>query len=212
MRSDVSSNVAVSSRGGAPGVVIVPSRASAASKGTIRPAKKRLRNRSTASPRRERARLPLAGAGIGLAVLVAWFAYSTWGPRAASTEWGPLAVSQQPLGGDTALTSGTLRISDQCVFLEADGNATLLVWPREGTTWDASTRTIQFQNREGEFVDLRDGQRVSLGGSGTILEEAPSGEATSWGQWVSSIEWEAEPSPTCTADASWAVGQATHDS
>ena len=71
---------------------------------------------------------------------------------------------------------------------------------------------IEFQNREGDFVDLRDGQRVSLGGSGTILEEEASGEATSWSQWVSSIEWEAEPNPTCAADASWQVGQATSDS
>lgn len=182
------------------------------SKGTTRRASKRVRTRSNAPPLQERARLALVGAGIALAVFVGWLAYSTWGLRPASTEWGPLAVSQQSLGGDTALTSGTLRIADRCVFLEADGSATLLVWPRGETNWDASTGTIQFQNRSGELIELRDGQSVSLGGSGTILEDQPSGEATSWGAWLSSIEWVAAPDPNCSADASWAVGQAIPDS
>lgn len=177
-----------------------------------RRAKKGLRTRSNAPPVWERASLALVGAGIALAVFVVWLAYSTWGPHPASTEWGPLAVSQQSLGGDTALTSGTLQISDACVFLEADGSASLLVWPREATKWDASTGTIQFQNRNGEIIDLRDGQSVSLGGSRTIFEDQPSGEATSWGAWLSSIEWVAEPDPNCSADASWAVGQAVPDS
>ena len=118
-----------------------------------------------------------------------------------------MAVSQQSLGGDTALTSGTLRISDRCVFLDADGSASLLVWPHEGTKWNASTATIQFENRD--VIELRDGQRLSVGGSGTIFEDEPSGEATSWGAWLSGIEWVAEPDPSCSADASWAVGEAT---
>lgn len=143
--------------------------------------------------------------------MTAWLAYAAWGPRSseASEAWGPLAVSQLSLGGDTALTEGILRISDRCVLLEGpDGSASLLVWPRGQTTWDASARLIQFKNPDGQVIDLRDGQRVRFGGSGVVFGDPPSGEVTSRDAWLTGIAWEAEPDPGCSADSSWSVGQA----
>lgn len=180
-------------------------------KGTQRRIVGRAGPRSHAQPFWQSPQLALAAALIAVLVAIAWLAYAAWEPRSSTSgEWGPLAVSQLSLGGDTALTEGTLRISDACVLLEgADGSGTLLVWPREQTTWDPSARLIRFQNRDGRVIDLGDGQRVRFGGSGVSFGDAPSGDITTWDAWVNRIAWEAEPDPACSADSSWSVGQAT---
>lgn len=186
--------------------------------GTTTGSAKRIRRRANgrASARRhgtslrKDAPLALVAAGIALLALIGWLVFAG---RVSHSEWGPLAVSRLSLGGDAALTSGTLRISDDCVMLEdAYESATLLVWPPAQATWDASVRRIWFQNRNGRVIDLGDGQRVSLGGSGMNIGDSASGEATTWDAWVTGIEWEAEPDPACSADAYWWVGQAADDS
>lgn len=46
-----------------------------------------------------------------------------------------------------ALTTGTLRITDECVFLEEPGgNVALLVCPADRTTWNADEQAITREN------------------------------------------------------------------
>lgn len=107
-------------------------------------------------------------------------------------------------GGDMALTAGTLRITDACVFLEeADDEHSLLVWPADATEWSAELRAITFENRDGSTATLRDGERVTFGGGGDGVEESgiPGRE------WVGRIEWVAPPASSCPIEARWGVGE-----
>jgi hypothetical protein len=171
------------------------------------------------SPSSSRPAWPLigvVGATALVTLVIAGLIFSTWGPRASispslgplSDEWGPLAVSRDSMGGDAALLTGALRITESCVLLEGpDGSSSLLVWPRDQTRWDPRARQIQWRNLEGEVLELRDGQEVGLGGSGQLLsDDAISVEARSWDEWVGAVDWAAEPDPVCRADSSWSVG------
>lgn len=112
------------------------------------------------------------------------------------------------MGGDNALTTGTLRIADECVVLEGiDGSTTLPVWSAEQTTWDQGSHNILFKRRDGRVINLTDGQQVGLGGSGVAFDGEEAGiEGMSWEEWVDSIDWQAEPHPSCSVDSSWSVG------
>lgn len=163
----------------------------------------------------------LVGAASLAILVIAALAYATWGPPPSTAptlgpltgEWGPLAVSRVPTGGNDALTSGVLRISDRCVVLQGSNGVTdLLVWWRDQTRWDQGSRRILFENRDGRVVELHDGQAVSLGGSGAPLSgEETSIEGRSWDEWIVAIDWEAEPDPTCRVDSSWSVGEVLLD-
>jgi len=127
-------------------------------------------------------------------------------------EWGPLAVTTSPGNGDEALTTGAIRISDECVVLEtADDGSTLLVWSSDQASWDPEERRILFRARDGGVVELQDGQQVGLGGSGRGLsaEVLSPGEwdGLSWDEWLPTIDWAAAPDPTCRADFVWSVGE-----
>lgn len=135
---------------------------------------------------------------------------------ATPMDWGPLAVSKDFRGGDLALTSGILRITESCVLLEAPtGSTELPVWSMDRTTWDAGARVVRFGNIDGTVVTIGDGQRVSFGGSGTAFRDAAPAEITPWETWLARIAWEAEPDPACSpdgpwsVDGSWSVGGAT---
>lgn len=172
---------------------------------------RRSRSRSL---RRSPALLPAVAIGL-VALVLAWLAWAAWGPRSSTTseEWGPLAVSRHPTGGDTALTSGVLRVSDQCVVLELpDGGVALVVWPGSQTEWDAADGRIRFHKPDGSVTELRDGQQVSLAGSGTLFDGDQPAEATSRDVWMASIDWAAEPDPDCPIDSSWSVGDVLVDS
>ena len=126
-------------------------------------------------------------------------------------EWGPLAVTTGPGNGDLALTTGVLRISDACVVLETmEDRPTLLVWSSRQATWDAQSHGIVFHTRDGQVVEIRDGQQVRLGGSdrGFSPEVVSDGEwdGRSWDEWITTIDWAAAPDPTCHADFVWSVG------
>ena len=129
-----------------------------------------------------------------------------------------MAVSRIPMGGDLALTTGVIRISESCVLIEdAGGGSALLVWSPDQTKWDPDARQVLFQMPDGRMTGLRDGQPVSLGGSGQALSvdgtaaEEASAEVRSWDGFVASIDWAAEPDPSCPVDSYWFAGEVLID-
>ena len=119
--------------------------------------------------------------------------------------WGPLAVVAPQDGADTARTEGTLRITDTCVFMAANGGPVLLIWPADRATWNAESGTITFANFDGSTVSAGDGTRVVLGGGGDSNDE--SGTTTE--DWLAGTTWVAPPDAACPLDARWWVGALT---
>lgn len=171
--------------------------------------------RPPALPHRTVITSTLPGSTIaGVAILiVAVAAGSVWlglpreegspGVGAPAVAWGPLAVAPASDGMGEALTSGTLRITDTCVFLEeAGGDQALLVWPADRTTWSSDTRAITLENLDKSSVTFRDGDRVTFGGGGdTTAEGGVSSE-----EWIANTAWIARPAATCPLDSRWFVG------
>lgn len=118
-----------------------------------------------------------------------------------SPEWGPLAVAEFG-GGDDALISGTIQITDRCVLLDEGGDAVLLVWPHEGTTWDSEEMAVELVGRSGERAVLQDGDQVSFGGGGSSVDE----DGTTASDFLESVTWIAEPHRECVSDVRWFVG------
>lgn len=116
--------------------------------------------------------------------------------------WGPLAVIPGEASADTALTRGTLRITDSCVFLEERGEPVLLLWPADRSIWDAEQRTITFANFDGTTATIGDGQPVALGGGGGSVAES----GVSVEEWLAQMHWVARPAEECPLDPYWAVG------
>ena len=145
-------------------------------------------------------RLRAAALTLALAVLVATllllFGRSGNETTTLRGEWGPLAVVRPSNGVMEALTTGTLRITDECVVVldMAAGDAVLLVWPADRTTWDAGTGTIRLRSLTGIAVTLRNGAQISLGGGGGIV-----------------TEWIAFPAPSCPIEPYWIVGEPAGD-
>jgi hypothetical protein len=154
--------------------------------------------------------IALLSAAAGL-VAVGWLAFANWGPRGG--EWGPLAVSRFPMGGDAALISGVLRVADRCVVLETEsGDRALLVWSADFARWDDERNQIVFRNPDGQLIELRDGQSVSLGGSGVLFSDGDGDpDVTTREEWIATVDWAAVPDTSCTADRSWSVGQVVVD-
>lgn len=121
------------------------------------------------------------------------------------------------MGGDAAMLAGVLQVTDKCVVLETGNDSTvMLVWPSDQTRWDPRLRMITFQNADSEVRELRGGQAVSFGGSGRPVNPRRSGdpasiEGTSWDAFIASMEWEAQPDPTCDVEGSWSVGEVIPD-
>jgi hypothetical protein len=117
--------------------------------------------------------------------------------------WGPLAVDGSTESGD-ALTRGIIHITEDCVFLEEEGGGELLlVWPADRTRWDRASRSITFENWNGARNTFSDGNSLLMGGGGSSAREG--GQASD--EWVSSIEWIAEPRDGCLRDVRWFVGE-----
>lgn len=114
---------------------------------------------------------------------------SSGGSGGSDEIWGPLAVAEGSPTGKEALLSGTIEISDKCVFLWNGGERSLLVWPSKGTRWDGASRTIRYT--AAGSVKLRDGDVFSVAGGG--VDER-------------SIEWAVEPDASCLASNRDAVG------
>jgi len=116
--------------------------------------------------------------------------------------WGPLAVIPGGDSADTARTTGTLTITDQCVFLKERGGPVLLLWPANRTAWNAGDRTITFVNLDGSSFTVEDGAAVALGGGGgSSVETGVRPEV-----WLARMTWVARPAATCPLDPYWSVG------
>ncbi len=115
--------------------------------------------------------------------------------------WGPLAVVPPDDGADTLRFEGTLRITDTCVFLESPYQGRhLLIWDADQATWNGESRAITFENFDGTFVTVSDGDHVVLGGSG-------GGAASGTGEeFVIRMDWVAPPASSCSLDPWWSVG------
>ena len=116
--------------------------------------------------------------------------------------WGPLSVVPGAGSGAEALIQGTLRMTDDCVFLNEQGDDVLLVWPADRTTWTPETGTISFERTDGQAVPLADGDEVTLAGGGSSIDEGGM-EAE---DWVASLEWVSEPPSACVTDTRWVIG------
>lgn len=116
------------------------------------------------------------------------------------TDWGPLTVAEGPASGNEALLTGTLEITDECVFMRTGNDRTLLVWPSDQTHWSAASQTIRYTAR-GD-VRLREGDRLSVGGGGWSIADAGQDDP----KWAGSTEWASEPKPSCLTPSRWFVG------
>lgn len=123
----------------------------------------------------------------------------------ASDAWGPLAVKDGPPNGDFARMPGVLRLTDLCAMLEPDtGDPILLAWPVNETAWRPESETVVYRRPSGDFVEVRDGDAVVLGGSGEVFS-GPEALGT-FEDWIARLEWVAAPDEECTADRSWSIG------
>lgn len=127
------------------------------------------------------------------------------------TTWGPLAVGPASDGTMDALTVGTIRITDTCVYLEEGGddvaegeagergatNQVLLIWAANWTRWDPDDEAVLYAPFGNAPVRLRDGDRVSLGGGGASADEGGIGQQ----RWVN------PPDPSCPTGHVWVVGE-----
>lgn len=111
--------------------------------------------------------------------------------------WGPLAVTALRSYG-FAGASGSLRITNECTFLDGLGDQRyLLVWPAHRTRWDAEAQQIIFQIPSGDIVQLRDGQVVRVGGG---VSQAPKASQEPGPDLV------VPPDASCDASDWWYVG------
>ena len=118
-------------------------------------------------------------------------------------DWGPLAVGASGTGAQ-ALVTGTLRITETCVYLElaGSGNA-IIVWNADLTTWLAERHAIEYRSPDGETVVLADGDEVAFGGGGdSTAESGIDGDA-----WIAATTWVARPDPSCPIEARWFVNE-----
>lgn len=150
----------------------------------------------------------LACARLGSSPSSAPAVQATQPSQAPADPWGPLAVTRGLSGGDMSRAEGTIRITDSCVLLEdRKGHTDILQWGAGQTTWDPETNEVQFRNRDGEIIAVRDGQDVALGGSGEHFSDDPTDrDAVPRDEWMDRMDWVAEPDPSCTYDGSWSVG------
>ena len=116
--------------------------------------------------------------------------------------WGPLTVVDGDGSGDLALMVGNIVISGDCVLLDERGEWVLLVWPEGRTVWDQETGAVRYTGRDGAVATLRHGDAVSFGGGGSSRLEG----GLSADDFLTSIEWVAEPQLDCVADTRWFVG------
>jgi hypothetical protein len=120
--------------------------------------------------------------------------------------WGPLAVIPPQDGSDTALLTGTLRITDRCVYLDAV-DASLLFWPADLVLWSPDTRTITFRNGDGERVSVVSGDRIAVGGSG----DSTADSGVPGVDWVARLGVVVPPDPSCSLDVRWVVGAVSRE-
>jgi hypothetical protein len=101
-----------------------------------------------------------------------------------------------------ALGGGRLRITEDCVFLQREGDDVLVVWPADRTIWKPGSRTITFEDADAGTVTLADGDQVVTGGGngGTHLRDSSAEE------WAADFKWVSPPAEECLTDVWWILG------
>ena len=118
----------------------------------------------------------------------------------AGAEWGPLSVLRGGPTGEESLIEGKVQVSTRCVTITGGDAPVLLVWPEDGTTWNAGSRTITYDDGH-RVVELSDGDEFAVsGGGGNIVENGVNVSG-----WVGN-GWVAEPDDSCPSDAWFFVG------
>lgn len=135
----------------------------------------------------------------GILVTVLMLAGCAGDDGVGDDDWGPLAVVGPQNGVMEALTQGTLRITDACVYLEEgeSGTETLLIWAANWTRWDAQEQAVLYAPFGDAPVRLHDGDRVSLGGGGASIDEGG----------VPDRAWVNPPDASCPTGQVWSVGE-----
>jgi len=111
-------------------------------------------------------------------------------------DFGPMAVTNA--GGGNAAHGGTgpIDIGENCVTMPLpNGETLLLVWHAKEVQWNEDKREITYRLGglpESEPITIRDGDIISVGGSGL----------DSW--QLASFTWFAKPHPSCIGQA-WGV-------
>lgn len=117
------------------------------------------------------------------------------------SEWGPLAVIESTGGGDDALITGTIEITDACAFINDGGQRTLLVWPDSRVDWLASRNAIQFLSGSGNRVTLESQDLVTFSGGGSSDGEG----GMSREEFLQSTDWLARPPSECVVGSRWFI-------
>lgn len=117
-----------------------------------------------------------------------------------SRDWGPLAVAEST-GGDEALITGTVRITDACALLEEGEERVLLVWPEPHVDWLGARNAIQFASGSGDQIVLQDGETVTFSGGGSTESE----DGLARDDFLESMVWVARPHPDCVASSRWSI-------
>lgn len=125
------------------------------------------------------------------------------GDTRADASWGPLAVIAAPDGGGQALANGTLRVTADCVTVETSEENTLLVWPADRTQWDSDRRNVLFRTSSNDWVRLKSGDRVIVGGSGSSATET----GITGDEWLARMDWISEPAKSCPMNTRWSVAE-----
>lgn len=126
--------------------------------------------------------------------------------EAGSPQFGPLAVSDF-VGGDQAVISGSIQITDDCVLLDERGESVLLVWPQGRTTWDNQEAAVLFVGPSGEQGTFRDGDAATFSGGGSSTDE----DGTTAEDFLASVVWISEPNRNCLVDNRWFISDLVID-
>ena len=116
------------------------------------------------------------------------------------SSWGPLAVldiDPDDVDAMQAGTEGTIRITDECVFLNQNGRDTLLLWDDNRVQWDADSSQITHRNLDGASLTISDGDQLLVGG-GSASQDFPDSVVTAWAS---------EPADACLTGGAWVVGE-----
>ena len=114
------------------------------------------------------------------------------------SSWGPLAVLDLDPDADSmqAGAEGTIRITDECVFLNQNGRDALLLWDDNRVQWDAESSQITHRNHDGATLVISDGDQLLVGGGSASQEFDPVVTA-----------WASEPAEACLTNGAWVVGE-----
>ena len=132
-------------------------------------------------------KVPKVAAAFAITMVVGCHAVAPTGEPSL----GPLALARGE-NGDAALTTGVLRLTNDCAILEyRTGQRITLIWPAARTKWNVASNAVIHRNTDGTVFTLLDGDQVSFGGSGTT------------GDVLKRMNWVQPPDPRCPSTEAW---------